>query len=1296
MSTAVQIWVRSCFVFVSLFSSSVYAQNVAINATGNAPNASALLDMDGTSKGLLIPRVTFCHRVAPACPDGMLDGLGNLAAAAQGLLVYQTDAGTDGQGFYYNTSSTTTPAWVKLFGGTPSSGWELTGNAGTTTGTNFLGTTDAVDLAIYTNNTERIRVNGVADPNEGFVGIGTSDPGQMLDVAGDVEIGGGAADYDGTDEFLHINSQNQDWYIGVKNLPTANLNDFHIGLTQAEDGIFHIEPGGNVGIGTTAPVYKLDVSAAVRGIRSITTGVVTISIYGYNANAIDGYGIVGQADGSSPFTSVGVKGIAENGGDALQTDGPTLFNADGEDYDLRAMGLTDDNLFFLDAGNDRAGIGTNAPGAKFHVSSTGDPALFERTGSPHDNRLRIAMTNQALSGASNITANQTINFAASGAPGHTGDMAFSANADNTNTGDIQMIITNAGDVGIGTNAPGTKLEVVLDDANQSSAVNVLSIDHSYNGGNGADGIGARIRLRAEGDGGSLHNIGFITGALSNASSTATVREAHMAFDTYDDGYRHERFRVYGAEEAGIARISWTYNTASTIGAGTTLGSLEFYGQDQTAAGVGARITAHAISGWGGGVDDYPTELQFHTTPDGIGTGLSQRMVIDEDGNVGIGTPVPKSILHTVATGAKTLAYSGVALYNSGTSSTAGIVKTGLLVQSTGTWNGIGAINRGLYVTVAGGTTNYAAIFDGGNVGIGTTSPLANLHVNGSATLGSILITPSESISGDDSEILFGEDDDYTFGMSIKYDGGDDKMYVYGESNSTIYGPHLSIERNNGYVALTSGTGVNEFSIDGTLGDNSDDALPTEQAVKTYVDGQISNISAIGIDELTDGSVGLGLSNVFLGDAAGAANIVNGNYNVGVGVSSLNALTTGDYNSAVGRYALRANTTGSNNNSFGSYSMYNATTGNDYNTAIGSNAMRGTAAYTNSDYNIALGYSSLYSINGGDNNVAVGRNSLYSNTTGTYNTASGYYSMYNATTGNDYNIAMGRNAMRGPGAGYTNSDYNIAIGDYALYSIDGSLSGGDYNIALGKNSLYKNTEGIGNLAVGYYSMYDNTTGDYNTAFGYFSLADNTLGNYNSAYGYYSLRENTEGLGNSGFGYRSLYNNLTGDYNAALGYEAGYSALGNKNVFIGYQAGYSETGSDKLYIDNSNTTTPLIYGDFSTNDLRFNGDVGIGTDAAVGYALDVNGDSRIGWHGSSDKMFILFNDWLSTGGFSGWNTFDGEKLEVDNGGDAWSVYPIPTGYKITGMRLYFDNVPDEIRVREGYYANGTTNTLIYSTT
>ena len=46
------------------------------------------------------------------------------------------------------------------------------------------------------------------------------------------------------------------------------------------------------------------------------------------------------------------------------------------------------------------------------------------------------------------------------------------------------------------------------------------------------------------------------------------------------------------------------------------------------------------------------------------------------------------------------------------------------------------------------------------------------------------------------------------------------------------------------------------------------------------------------------------------------------------------------------------------------------------------------------------------------------------------------------------------------------------------------------------------------------------------------------------------------------------------------------MGTGNVFIGPNAGYNETTSNKLYIDNSNTSTPLIYGDFSTNRLSIN--------------------------------------------------------------------------------------------------------------
>jgi hypothetical protein len=66
------------------------AQNIGINATGAAPDNSAILDVSATDKGMLVPRMTAALRMVIASP-------------AQGLLVYQTDAPS---GFYfYNGSS---------------------------------------------------------------------------------------------------------------------------------------------------------------------------------------------------------------------------------------------------------------------------------------------------------------------------------------------------------------------------------------------------------------------------------------------------------------------------------------------------------------------------------------------------------------------------------------------------------------------------------------------------------------------------------------------------------------------------------------------------------------------------------------------------------------------------------------------------------------------------------------------------------------------------------------------------------------------------------------------------------------------------------------------------------------------------------------------------------------------------------------------------------------------------------------------------------------------------------------
>ncbi len=182
--------------------------------------------------------------------------------------------------------------------------------------------------------------------------------------------------------------------------------------------------------------------------------------------------------------------------------------------------------------------------------------------------------------------------------------------------------------------------------------------------------------------------------------------------------------------------------------------------------------------------------------------------------------------------------------------------------------------------------------------------------------------------------------------------------------------------------------------------------------------------------------------------------------------------------------------------------------------------------------------------------------------------------------------------------------NTAIGNTTLTS----NTTGANDTAVGFQALANNTDGAQNTAIGANALRDNSTGGNNTAIGLNALSRNTSGGSNIALGSFALDNNTSGEENMALGYNALYNNAVGNYNTAIGRDAGYNSIGHSNVFLGYQAGYNENGSNKLYIDNSNTATPLIYGDFSTNELTINGTVKItGGTPGVNKVLtsDVNG-------------------------------------------------------------------------------------------
>ncbi|OJJ17684.1 hypothetical protein BKI52_27875 [marine bacterium AO1-C] len=147
------------------------------------------------------------------------------------------------------------------------------------------------------------------------------------------------------------------------------------------------------------------------------------------------------------------------------------------------------------------------------------------------------------------------------------------------------------------------------------------------------------------------------------------------------------------------------------------------------------------------------------------------------------------------------------------------------------------------------------------------------------------------------------------------------------------------------------------------------------------------------------------------------------------------------------------------------------------------------------------------------------------------------------------------------------------------------------LAISQNTYYGIDAGNGPGMVTIGGIY--IAGNYNTSIGYKAgdlLAGTAPKNgiYNVFLGHLTGANNTIGSSNTFLGAQTGYEHVSGGANTFIGRSAGYkNATGIGNVFLGSYAGYNELGSNKLYIDNSSTNTPLIYGDFSTNLVRVHG-------------------------------------------------------------------------------------------------------------
>jgi len=342
-----------------------------------------------------------------------------------------------------------------------------------------------------------------------------------------------------------------------------------------------------------------------------------------------------------------------------------------------------------------------------------------------------------------------------------------------------------------------------------------------------------------------------------------------------------------------------------------------------------------------------------------------------------------------------------------------------------------------------------------------------------------------------------------------------------------------------------------------------DSIVTESGSKIQVSGSVEVIGQANTNQLVVKGHSTQTSGQIVIQTSAAAElariyVVAANYSMGIGYLAGQSVT-GDANLAIGANALKTTVSGYNNTAIGKNTLMLANNSAHDNVAIGYNSQ---SAVTSGLYNLSIGTDSMVSNQTGSSNVGVGMNALRA-CTGSENTGVGGYTGY-------YNSTGAQNVYIGASAGTTClGSRNIIIGFTACEGTQAT-----YN-----DSVY----------IGYKSGNGASCGDFNVAIGRESLQATVT--KVTAIGYQAGKAAT-GTGNVFVGYQAGLTVGAGANNTLIGSGAGASLSTNGGcVMIGYQAGGNETAANKLYIHNSNSTTPLIYGDFSTPSLTFNGTVNI---------------------------------------------------------------------------------------------------------